>query len=98
MVAIPITMGPRSRIRVQPTRGLARSLAAAADGDQEGAVYVRHVGHAEVVWGVRDRLRAGAGAGERQVRFVAEGHPEPVWGEAGECDEGDACVDIEGEE
>jgi hypothetical protein len=29
---------------------------------------------------------------------VAEGYPESVWGEVGECDEGDACVYFEGGE
>ncbi len=67
MVAIPISVGSRSGIRLQPARGLARALATAFNGDQTHADDVRHFGDAEGIWRVRRGLRTGAGTRERKV-------------------------------
>ena len=98
MAAIPIAMGPRGRIRVQSPRRLVGPLATATNGDQESAIHVWYFRYTEIFWRLCNWLRAGAGAGERQVRLVAERYSQSVRSEAGECNEGDACVYIEGEE
>ena len=96
MAPIPIALGSRGRICLQPARRFARELAAATDGDQEGTLDVRHFRDAEVIWGLRDRLRAGPGAGEREVRRVVTRYPQQVWRKARQRDEGDACRDPQG--
>ena len=98
MASIPIPLGPRSRIRLQPTWRLARTLATTPHRNKKSAIDVRHLGDAAHFWRLRRRLRTGASAGERQVRCVAEGHFESIRCQARKCDEGDARVDLEGEE
>ena len=98
VATIPIPLGPRGRIRLQPPRRLARPLATTSYRNQKGAIDVRHLGDAAQFRGLRGRLRTGASEGERQVRRVAKGYFESVRCQVGQRDEGDACVDLEGEE
>lgn len=56
MAAIPVTLGSRSRICVQPSRRRPCSLAAALDRNQESTVNVRYFRDTKVVRGMRDRL------------------------------------------
>jgi len=42
MATVPVIMGSRGRIRVQPTRRLIGELAATINGDQEDADDIRH--------------------------------------------------------
>lgn len=98
MVAIPVTLGSRSRIRVQQAWRRPCALAATTYRDQEGTVDVRHVRDTEILWRVRHRLRAGPGSCEREVRRMATRYPQPLRCQAGECHEGDAFTDSQGKE
>lgn len=94
---VPITLGPWSRICLQPPWRGPRPLATALNRNQESTLYFRYLRDSKVFWRVRHWLWAGAGKGQREVWFVATRYTESLRSQVRECDERDACIYFEGE-
>lgn len=96
VASIPVAVGPRVGLRLQPPRRLALVVAAAPARDPQDALDVRQLGDAALVRRRGHQLRAGPVQGQRQVRHVAARHPRPVRHQALRDDEGDARRDPQG--